>query len=129
MDHQLIRPSRREPVAKPEVRGGLAAWQERTVVAYIEEHVAEPIPVATLAQLSRLSPYHFSPAFKQSFGKPPHRYHIGRRIERAKALLAKSAQSGTEIGVTMGFSEPSSFTSTFRRETGLTPSSYRRSLI
>ena len=99
------------------------------MVAYIEEHLAEPISLATLAQLARLSPYHFSRVFKQSFGRPPHRYHTSRRIERAKALLAKPAQSVTEIGFTMGFSEASSFTAAFRRETGLTPSSYRRSLV
>jgi AraC family transcriptional regulator len=99
------------------------------VVAYIEEHLAEPISLATLAQLAKLSPYHFSRAFKQSFGRPPHRYHTSRRIERAKALLAEPTQSVTEIGFTMGFSEASSFTAAFRRETGLTPSSYRRGFV
>jgi AraC family transcriptional regulator len=129
MAHELMRRHTAKPVAKPEVRGGLAAWQERTVVAYIEDHLAEPISLATLAHFARLSPYHFSRAFKQSFGRPPHRYHTGRRIERAKALLTKPAQSVTEIGFTMGFSEASSFTAAFRRETGLTPSSYRRSFV
>jgi AraC family transcriptional regulator len=129
MAYELIRLHTGEPTARPAVRGGLAAWQERTVVAYIEEHLAEPISLATLAQLARLSPYHFSRAFKQSFGRPPHRYHTSRRIELAKALLAKPTQSVTEIGFTMGFSEASSFTAAFRRETGLTPSSYRRSLV
>jgi AraC family transcriptional regulator len=129
MAHELIRLHTGEPAAKPEVRGGLAAWQERTVVAYVDEHLAEPISLATLAQLARLSPYHFSRAFKQSFGRPPHRYHTSRRIERAKALLAEPAQSVTEIGFTMGFSEASSFSAAFRRETGLTPSSYRRGFV
>ena len=129
MAHELIRLHTGEPDAKPEARGGLAAWQERTVAAYIEDNLAEPISLATLAQLARLSPYHFSRAFKQSFGVPPHRYHTTRRIERAKALLAKPAQSVTEIGFAMGFSEASSFTAAFRRTTGLTPSSYRRSSV
>ena len=127
--HELVRLHTGEPDAKPEARGGLAAWQERSVVAYIEEHLAEPISLATLAELARLSPYHFSRAFKQSFGRPPHRYHTSRRIERAKTLLAKSAQSVTEIGLTVGFCEASSFTAAFRRTTGRTPSSYRRSLV
>jgi AraC family transcriptional regulator len=129
MAHELIRLHTGKPDAKPEVRGGLAAWQERTVVAYIEDHLDEPISLATLAQLAGLSPYHFSRAFKQSFGVPPHRFHTGQRIERAKTLLAKPAHSVTEIGLTVGFSEASSFTAAFRRETGLTPSSYRRSFV
>jgi AraC family transcriptional regulator len=78
ISHELMRRHTAKPVAKPEARGGLAAWQERTVVAYIEDLLAEPISLATLAQLARLSPYHFSRAFKQSFGRPPHRYHTGR---------------------------------------------------
>jgi AraC family transcriptional regulator len=129
MAHELIRLHNGAPAAKPQVHGGLAAWQERTVFAFIEDHLAEPISLATLAQLARLSLYHFSRAFKQSFGAPPHRFHTSRRIERAKALLAKPAQSVTEIGFTMGFSEASSFTAAFRRETGQTPSSYRRSFV
>jgi AraC family transcriptional regulator len=129
MAHELIRLHAGEPTARPEVRGGLAGWQERTVVAYIEGHLAESISLATLAQLARLSPYHFCRAFKQSFGVPPHRFHISQRIERAKSLLAKPTQSVTEIGFTLGFCEASSFTAAFRRATGLTPSSYRRSLV
>jgi AraC family transcriptional regulator len=129
MARELIRLHTGKPDAKPDVRGGLAAWQERTVAAYIEDNLAEPISLATLAQLARLSPYHFSRAFKQSFGVPPHRHHTSRRIERAKTLLAKSAQSVTEIGLTVGFCEASSFTAAFRRTTGRTPSSYRRSFV
>jgi AraC family transcriptional regulator len=110
------------------VRGGLAAWQQRIVTDYIEEHLDQQISLATLAQLVRLSPYHFCRAFKQSLGIPPHRYHTSRRIERAKALLAKPAPSVTDIGLTVGFSQTSSFTAAFRRATGFTPTGYCRSL-
>ena len=78
------------PRKEPPVRGGLAGWQQRIVTSYIEEHLAEPISLATLAQLARLSTYYFCRAFKQSFGVPPHRYHTNRRIEHAKALLANA---------------------------------------
>src|SRR5271168_1070043 len=125
MAHELIRLHTGEPAAKPEVRGGLAAWQERTVVAYVEDHLAEPISLAKLAQLARLSPYHFSRAFKQSIGLPPHRFHTSKRVERAKTLLAKPARSVTDIGLTVGFSDTSSFPAAFRRTTGQTPSSFR----
>jgi AraC family transcriptional regulator len=126
--HELMRLNRGGPRLDPQVRGGLAAWQQRNVAAYIEEHLAEQAPLATLAELVRLSPYHFCRAFKQSFGVPPHRYHTGRRIERAKALLANPVLSVTDIGLTVGFSETSSFTAAFRKATGLTPTGYRRGL-
>ncbi|WP_050420561.1 helix-turn-helix transcriptional regulator [Bradyrhizobium tropiciagri] len=115
---------RREPLA----RGGLAVWQQRIVIGYIEEHLCEPISLATLATLVRLSSFYFCRAFKQSFGIPPHRYHANRRIERAKALLANPKQSVTEIGLALGFSETSSFSAAFRQTTGITPTEYRRTL-
>ena len=110
------------------VRGGLAAWQRRVVTAYINDHLAEQIPLATLARLARLSPYHFCRTFKNSFGLPPHRYHARVRIERAKVLLEKRPLSVTEIGMSLGFGETSSFTAAFRRATGVTPSGYHRSV-
>jgi AraC family transcriptional regulator len=124
--HELVRLSAGAPRVETPVRGGLAAWQQRTVTTYIEEHFAERISLATLAQLVRLSPYYFCRAFKQSFGMPPHRYHSSRRIEQAKSLLAKPASSVTDIGLTVGFSETSSFSAAFRKATGLTPTAYRR---
>ncbi len=108
-------------------RGGLAAWQKRIVGSYIEDHLAESIPIASLAGLAELSSCHFCRAFKQSFGKPPHRYHIARRINRAKALLENPGLSITEAALALGFTETSSFSTAFRRTTGLTPTAYRRS--
>jgi AraC family transcriptional regulator len=112
----------------PPVRGSLAVWQQRLVASYIEEHLAEPIPLDALAKLVHLSSYYFCRAFKQSFGIPPHRYHISRRIERAKTLLAEPARSVTEIALELGFSETSSFSAAFRHVTGTTPTEYRRTL-
>jgi AraC family transcriptional regulator len=125
--HELMRLNagcKRIEAAAP---GGLAPWHQRIVTSYIEEHLAEPIPLATLAQLVRLSPYYFCRAFKQSLGVPPHRYHNSRRIEHAKTLLANPAPSVTDIALKLGFSETSSFTAAFRRATGITPTAYHRS--
>jgi AraC family transcriptional regulator len=107
-------------------RGGLAGWQKRAVVGYIEEHLGEQICLGTLAQLARLSQHHFCRAFKQSFGVPPHRYHVQRRIEQAKLLLADRSVSITDIGFTLGYSQTSSFSVAFRKTTGWTPGDYRR---
>jgi AraC family transcriptional regulator len=117
----------RARVAGP-TKGGLAPWQQREVTAYIEGHLAEPIRLATLARLVGLSPYHFCRTFTQSLGIPPHQYHCQRRIEHAKRLLADIETSVTEIGLTVGYRQTSSFTATFHRITGLTPTAFRRSL-
>jgi AraC family transcriptional regulator len=126
--HELMRRNRETPRIDAPTRGGLAPWQQRAVADYIEEHLAEQIPLAVLAQLVRLSPWYFCRAFKQSFGLPPHRYHLGRRVERAKELLARRTSSVTDIGLTLGFCETSSFSTTFRKATGLAPSQYCRSV-
>jgi AraC family transcriptional regulator len=126
--HELVRRNAGARRVEPPARGGLAGWQRRIVAAYIEEHIAEQIPLATLARFVRLSAYHFCRAFKQSFGMPPHRYHNARRIEHAKTLLAQPTCSVTEIALKVGFSETSSFTAAFRKTTGSTPTAYRRSL-
>lgn len=109
-------------------RGGLSGWQQKRVADFVEAKLAEDLRLSTLAGLIELSPYHFARAFKQSFGQSPHRYHVGRRIERAKALLAEQTQSITEIAQTIGFAETSSFSSAFRKLTGLSPREYRRGL-
>ncbi len=126
--HEVVRLNAGAQRIEAPARGGLAGWQQKIVTAYIEEHLAEQIPLATLAQLVRLSTYYFCRAFKQSFGLPPHRYHNNRRIEQAKMLLAKPEPSVTDIGMTVGFSETSSFSAAFRKATGLTPTAYHRSL-
>jgi AraC family transcriptional regulator len=126
--YELVRINGDAELRGPVSRGGLASWQQKRVATYIEEHVADNIPLATLAELARLSPYHFCRSFKRSFGMPPHRYHAGRRIERAKQLLADRNLSVTTIALAIGFSDTSTFTTAFHRLTGQTPSRYRRNL-
>jgi AraC family transcriptional regulator len=127
--HEIVRLNTGSCPVEPPVRGGLAAWQQRVVVDYIEEHLAEQVSLATLAQLVRLSPHYFCRAFKQSFRVSPHRYHSACRIEHAKALLASPSRSITDIGMALGFNATSSFSATFRKATGLTPTGYRGALI
>jgi AraC family transcriptional regulator len=125
--HELARHNSRSGFGRTQ-RGGLAGWQQRKLTDYVEDRLAEPITLADLAGIAQLSPFHFARAFKQSFGLPPHRYHMGRRIERAKTLLENPARSVTEIAAVTGFAETSSFTAAFRRSVGMTPTDYRRGI-
>jgi AraC family transcriptional regulator len=124
--HELARLNTGVRRKEAPVRGGLAGWQQRIVSTYIDEHLAEQVPLARLTQLVGLSPYYFCRAFKQSFGLPPRRYHSSRRMEEAKILLAKPELSVTEVGLAVGFSGTSPFTPAFHKATGLTPSAYHR---
>ena len=124
--HELVRLNTGIRGADASTTGGLAAWQRRKSVAYIEEHLAEAISLAALARLVGLSACYFCRAFRQSFGVPPQRYQLMQRIERAKRLLAKHAASVTDVSLTVGYNDTSAFCTAFRRVTGLTPSAYRR---
>lgn len=125
--HDLVQPTSVSRQSSSAVRGGLAAWQERLLIDYIEQNVAKRISLAELAQLVRLSTYHLCRAFKQSFGVPPHQYHIGLRMQRAQELLSTTGRSMTEIGFALGFSDSSSFSTAFRKAIGVRPTEYRRS--
>jgi AraC family transcriptional regulator len=100
----------------------------RRVLAYIEEHLAEEITVADLANVACLSIFHFTRAFAATMGVPPHRYVSQRRLESAKAMIAAGRASLSEIALNSRFSSQSSFTRAFRRATGVTPAEYRRIL-
>jgi AraC family transcriptional regulator len=126
--HELSRSGRELARTSPASRGGLANWQKRAVIGYIEEHLDERVSLVTLARLARLSQHHFCRAFKQSFGTPPQGYLLQQRMERAKVLLSDRANSITDVALTLGYAFNSSFTLAFRKITGQTPSEFRRNI-
>src|ERR1700732_1989751 len=128
LTHELVRINGDATAHRTVNHGGLASWQQKRVADYIEAHVNDDIPLATLAELARLSPYHFSRSFKRSFDMPPHRYHAHRRIERAKQLLANRELSITAIALEVGFGETTPFPPAFQRLPAQTPIRYRRGL-
>ncbi len=127
--HKLLRLSIGNTLAAPVAQGGLADWQRRAVAQYIEANLARQISTAALAETARLSPFHFSRAFKKSFGMPPHYYHMKRRLEWAKSLLAERSRSVTDIALQVGFADTSSFSVAFRKLADRSPTEYRRTLV
>jgi AraC-like DNA-binding protein len=90
-----------------------------------DRHYAERLDVAALARAARLSPAHFSREFARAFGETPHRYLLTRRLERAAALLRTTDRSVAEICMTVGLRSVGSFTTSFGRMFGLSPTAYR----
>jgi AraC-like DNA-binding protein len=91
----------------------------------IEARYRDPLDVSTLAQAARLSPAHFSREFRRAFGEAPHQYLLTRRLERAAALLRSTDHSVADICFTVGLSSVGSFTTSFGRTYGMTPTTYR----
>jgi AraC family transcriptional regulator len=96
--HELVKLHRGAPVVT-NFRGGLAGWQKNKVVDYIEDHLDEEIALQELADIAQLSRFHFARAFKQSFGTPLHRYHMSRRMERAKSSRAVGDRGRHDAGL------------------------------
>jgi len=86
---------------------------------------AEALSVQAMARAARLSPAHFSREFRKAFGEPPHQYLLTRRMERAAALLRSTDRSVADICFLVGLTSVGSFTTTFRRLYGMSPTEYR----
>lgn len=86
---------------------------------------AEPLEVADLARAAGLSRAHFSERFAAAFGTTPHAYLLTRRLERAAALLRHTDHPVARVCTEVGLSSVGSFTVSFRRVFGRTPTAYR----
>ena len=112
--------------ARREYRGGLAPWQRRRATELLAEHLDGSLRLATLASECGLSVSHFAKAFRQSFRTSPHRYLILQRIERAKALLVRSACPLSAVALQTGFADQAAFSRTFVTVVGSPPGQWRR---
>jgi AraC-like DNA-binding protein len=86
---------------------------------------ATPMDIDAVAAHAGYSRYHFVRVFRAAYGQTPGQYLSHRRIERAEDLLRTADLSVTEICTLVGFTSLGSFSSRFKRQTGLTPSEYR----
>ncbi len=93
----------------------------------IDARYAEPLGVTEMAAAAGLSRAHFSREFRRAFGESPHSYLLTRRLERAAALLRNTDRSVAEICLDVGLTSVGSFTTSFKRSFGKTPTAYRAS--
>ena len=91
----------------------------------VDARFREPLDVPALARAARLSPAHFSREFGRAFGETPHQYLLHRRLERAAELLRNTDRSVADVCFTVGLRSVGSFTTSFGRAFGLSPTAYR----
>jgi AraC-like DNA-binding protein len=85
----------------------------------------DALDVGDLAQAAGLSRAHFSREFRRAFGESPHAYLLTRRLERAAALLRTTDRSVAEVCFAVGLQSVGSFTTSFTRTYGMSPTAYR----
>jgi len=109
--------------------GGLATWQARRTLAYVEANLASKMDIDGLANVVALSRSHFSRAFKRSLGFSPMEYVVVRRVERAKAMISGTREPLAEVALACGFADQAHLNRRFRDIVGVSPGRWRRTNV
>lgn len=104
----------------------LPGYKLKQVTDWMAEHVAEEFNLDRLAAQAGLSKFYFNRLFKAAMGVAPSRYHTTLRMDEARRLLRESKRSVVDVGLDVGYANPSHFAQVFRKATGMSPSDYRR---
>jgi AraC family transcriptional regulator len=104
----------------------LPGFKLRRVTDWMAEHMAEEFSLARLAEQAGMSEFHFNRLSKRATGVPPSQFQIKLRIDAARRRLRETKNSVITIANEVGYSNPSHFAQLFRKETGLSPTDYRR---
>ncbi|MFF2276280.1 AraC family transcriptional regulator [Agromyces sp. NPDC058126] len=92
----------------------------------LDDRLSEPFTIAEAAHELGAHPSHLVRAFTRAYGIPPHRYVVGRRVDRARRLLI-DGHSPVEAAILAGFHDQAHLTRHFRRTLGVTPGAFRAS--
>ena len=106
-------------------RGGLAGWQLRRVIDYMNGHMSDDMTLGALAELTGLSRAHFFRAFRQSLGRSPGQFLAETRMQHARMLLETTALHPEEIAGAVGYAHARHFVSAFARRFGTSPRLFR----
>ncbi len=115
------------PVSPGLTRGHLAPWQARRAKEFLNANLYGDVSLSSVAAECNLSVSHFAHAFRRTFGRPPHRWLMERRIDAVKNLLLTSRRTLAEVASFCGFADQSALNRSFKRTQGESPGEWRRS--
>ncbi len=95
------------------------------VLDYIDDNYYKDFPLTVLSELAGISPQHLCRIFREVFNMTPMEYLTCKRIREAKQLLINSSLNASEVGNSVGFFNPSYFSSVFRKYERISPIEYR----
>jgi len=113
-------------MASSQVAGDSADRVQRSI-AYMREHLNEPLQVATLAALANVSASHFFALFKRQTGCPPIDYFTRLRMQQASRIMDTTKASVKEVAAALGYDDPFYFSRVFKAVHRVPPSYYRMS--
>jgi AraC family transcriptional regulator len=109
------------------IQGHLAPWQARRAREFLNANLDGDISLASVAAECNLSVSHFAHAFRRTFGRPPHRWLMERRVDAVKSLLLTTRLTLAEVANKCGFADQSALSRSFKRVLGESPGEWRRS--
>jgi AraC family transcriptional regulator len=110
----------------PLFRGGLSSLQMRRATELLEAHLDGNISLQKVAEACELSVSHFARAFKKTFRRPPYRWLIERRVDKASDLMTNTRLPLADIAAQCGFADQSALNRSFKRIHGVSPGVWRR---
>lgn len=96
------------------------------VERYVRQHLREKLNLEQLAQVAKLSPFHFHRIFKALTGEKVHEFVTRMRLEQAGTKLKFSAEKISDIAFEVGYENPETFIRAFTRLYDCTPSEFRK---
>ena len=112
---------------KESKKSGISAYNEiEHAIRYFNEHYKEDINIEEYAKSLHMSACWFNRRFKQVTKVTPLQYIISIRIANAKTLLETKDYNVAETAREVGFSNPLYFTRLFTKNTGVSPSEYKK---
>jgi AraC family transcriptional regulator len=117
----------RQAVDEPDKTGrGLAGWQARRLMVFIDARLDQRIRLKELSEISKLSTAYFCRAFKRTFNETPHSYIVRRRLNKAETLMLTSGLSLSDIAIRCGFTDQAHLCKLFRQQYAQSPAAWRR---
>ena len=104
---------------------GLPLHMRRRIEELIEARLESGVDLAELATSVGFSLSHFFRMFRRSYGVPPTRYLMHRKLSVARDLLMKTDLRLATIALKTGFADQSHFSRNFQRVMGLPPGAFR----
>ena len=95
---------------------------------FIDKNFENELNLDLLSHIGFTSKFHLLRLFKRYYGQTPQQYLTDKRIEKSKEYLKKGMLI-TQTCISVGFECPSSFSTLFKRKTGLTPMEFQKRAI
>jgi len=115
-------------ISDSQYRGGLSSLQMRKATEFLGAHLDGNIDLQQVAEACDLSVSHFARAFKQTFRRPPYKWLIERRVDRAIDLMTNTRLPLADIAAQCGFADQSALNRSFKRIHGVAPGIWRRGM-